>query len=312
VIGAPMRPWFGARSPSCPRPTPRARHPILSPDRETCVRRAKGAALASRPNCSPPICAIRARCALAPNATSSLPNRSRGAFACCAADGASKPESNEVFASGLNEPFGIAFYPPGSDPQWCIRREHRIRDPLCVPRRRPQGARQARGDGARSSRCGRPCSAARPHYARHRFFRRMAGRCSSRSDATNDGEAWVNAMPPRSHAGKRRTSRRRLGRGHRSRGCARLRSGRKEIGACSPPGCGTASGSPCIRRRATSGARPTSATILATNRRPELRHARTRRRVLRLALVLFGPQRRSAHRGERPDLRDKVHRTRCA
>jgi glucose/arabinose dehydrogenase len=35
-----------------------------------------------------------------------------------AADGASKPESNEVFASGLNEPFGIAFYPPGPDPQW--------------------------------------------------------------------------------------------------------------------------------------------------------------------------------------------------
>jgi glucose/arabinose dehydrogenase len=35
-----------------------------------------------------------------------------------AADGASKPETNEVFASGLQEPFGIAFYPPGSDPQW--------------------------------------------------------------------------------------------------------------------------------------------------------------------------------------------------
>src|SRR6266446_1273983 len=35
-----------------------------------------------------------------------------------AADGAAKPSSNDVFASGLNEPFGIAFYPPGSDPQW--------------------------------------------------------------------------------------------------------------------------------------------------------------------------------------------------
>jgi glucose/arabinose dehydrogenase len=23
-----------------------------------------------------------------------------------------------VFATGLNEPYGIAFYPPGSDPQW--------------------------------------------------------------------------------------------------------------------------------------------------------------------------------------------------
>jgi glucose/arabinose dehydrogenase len=35
-----------------------------------------------------------------------------------AADGASAPETNEVFASGLQQPFGIAFYPPGSDPQW--------------------------------------------------------------------------------------------------------------------------------------------------------------------------------------------------
>jgi glucose/arabinose dehydrogenase len=35
-----------------------------------------------------------------------------------AADGAGKPELNEVFASGLDKPFGIAFYPPGPDPQY--------------------------------------------------------------------------------------------------------------------------------------------------------------------------------------------------
>jgi glucose/arabinose dehydrogenase len=35
-----------------------------------------------------------------------------------AADGAAKPSSNDVFASGLDQPFGIAFSPPGSDPQW--------------------------------------------------------------------------------------------------------------------------------------------------------------------------------------------------
>ena len=29
-----------------------------------------------------------------------------------------KPRQVEVFASGLNTPFGIAFYPPGPDPQW--------------------------------------------------------------------------------------------------------------------------------------------------------------------------------------------------
>ncbi len=32
------------------------------------------------------------------------------------ADG--KPEQMEVFAKGLKEPYGIAFYPPGPDPQW--------------------------------------------------------------------------------------------------------------------------------------------------------------------------------------------------
>jgi glucose/arabinose dehydrogenase len=30
----------------------------------------------------------------------------------------SKPEQTSVFATGLNRPFGIAFYPPGNNPQW--------------------------------------------------------------------------------------------------------------------------------------------------------------------------------------------------
>ncbi|HWK47184.1 MAG TPA: sorbosone dehydrogenase family protein [Stellaceae bacterium] len=35
-----------------------------------------------------------------------------------AADGAAAPERMEVFASGLNQPFGIAFYPSGPNPQY--------------------------------------------------------------------------------------------------------------------------------------------------------------------------------------------------
>jgi glucose/arabinose dehydrogenase len=35
-----------------------------------------------------------------------------------AADGASAPSQNEIFADGLTGPFGIAFYPAGPDPQW--------------------------------------------------------------------------------------------------------------------------------------------------------------------------------------------------
>jgi len=35
-----------------------------------------------------------------------------------AADGADSPFENQVFAAGLDRPFGIAFYPAGNDPQW--------------------------------------------------------------------------------------------------------------------------------------------------------------------------------------------------
>jgi glucose/arabinose dehydrogenase len=35
-----------------------------------------------------------------------------------AADGAVQASETAVFASGLNGPFGLAFYPPGPDPQW--------------------------------------------------------------------------------------------------------------------------------------------------------------------------------------------------
>ncbi|HEY6186037.1 MAG TPA: sorbosone dehydrogenase family protein [Pyrinomonadaceae bacterium] len=35
-----------------------------------------------------------------------------------AADGAGKPEANEIFAADLDRPFGIAFYPPGPNPQY--------------------------------------------------------------------------------------------------------------------------------------------------------------------------------------------------
>ncbi len=35
-----------------------------------------------------------------------------------AADGAARPSTNEIYASGLNGPFGIAFYPAGNDPKW--------------------------------------------------------------------------------------------------------------------------------------------------------------------------------------------------
>jgi glucose/arabinose dehydrogenase len=35
-----------------------------------------------------------------------------------APDGSSSASTNEIFASGLNRPFGIAFYPNGDNPRW--------------------------------------------------------------------------------------------------------------------------------------------------------------------------------------------------
>jgi glucose/arabinose dehydrogenase len=35
-----------------------------------------------------------------------------------AADGSTKPSANEIYASGLHQPFGIAFFPSGNNPQW--------------------------------------------------------------------------------------------------------------------------------------------------------------------------------------------------
>jgi glucose/arabinose dehydrogenase len=35
-----------------------------------------------------------------------------------ASESQAKPRENRIFAAGLDSPFGMAFYPPGSDPQW--------------------------------------------------------------------------------------------------------------------------------------------------------------------------------------------------
>ncbi len=33
-------------------------------------------------------------------------------------EGSAEPGEEAIFATGLNQPYGIAFYPPGADPQW--------------------------------------------------------------------------------------------------------------------------------------------------------------------------------------------------
>jgi glucose/arabinose dehydrogenase len=44
-----------------------------------------------------------------------------------AKDGAAAPDHTETFANGLDQPFGIAFYPPGPDPNWVyVAETHRV------------------------------------------------------------------------------------------------------------------------------------------------------------------------------------------
>jgi glucose/arabinose dehydrogenase len=105
-----------------------------------------------------------------------------------AADGAAKPSSNDVFASGLDQPFGIAFYPSGSDPQWIyvantgsvVRYPYRSGE--------PQGARQSRGDRARPSHA-RGRSVQRGHITRDIVFSKDGRQMFvSVGSASNDGE----------------------------------------------------------------------------------------------------------------------------
>ncbi len=75
------------------------------------------------------------------------PARSRS-FAASGPDG--RAAQVERFASGLNKPFGIAFYPPGNAPQWVYVAQHRLRRPLPLQERRSSGARPGRDGGLRS------------------------------------------------------------------------------------------------------------------------------------------------------------------
>ncbi len=75
------------------------------------------------------------------------------------------PEQVEVFASGLNQPYGIAFYPPGPNPQWVYVGRHQCGRALSLPEWRHESARR----GAAHCRCARR---RRTLDARHRILAR--------------------------------------------------------------------------------------------------------------------------------------------
>ena len=79
------------------------------------------------------------------------------------APGQTAPVRNEVFATGLDRPYGVAFYPPGPNPRYVYVGTHELGAALSLSKRRVQAVR--RGRDHRPSAGGR-----RPLDPRSRFF----------------------------------------------------------------------------------------------------------------------------------------------
>ena len=123
--------------------------------------------------CTQPGSINRASSARPPMAITSSPKAMPAISKCSAASAAiPSPQQVEVFASGLNRPYGIAFYPPGPNPQWVYIGEHGLRRAVSLPERRLEGARPG---GTPRATC--PSAAATGPAASN--SRRTARRCSS-------------------------------------------------------------------------------------------------------------------------------------
>ena len=122
--------------------------------------------------------------------------------------GADKAETTDIFASGLNRPFGIAFYPLGAEPAVGLRRQHRLDRPLPLQERRSQGERAAGNDRRRAA-ARRAAARRRPLDARHRVLARrqedvrrrriVHQRRRSRTNASRKGPRHDPRVQPRRH-----------------------------------------------------------------------------------------------------------------
>ena len=174
--------------------------------------------------------------------------------------GANKAATVSIFATGLSQPFGIAFYPPGPNPEWVYvaNTDSVVRFPY------RNGDLKARG--AAETVIPKLTQTRSDHWTRDILF-------------SPDGQAHVHLggfrlERRRGHAekdprrGARLAGRPCAGRGLGRRGGARRTcwSAIPTARACmsSPRASGTASGWPSVRGPTTSGARPTSATFRAT------------------------------------------------
>jgi glucose/arabinose dehydrogenase len=223
-----------------------------------------------------------------------------------AADGASTPETNEVFASGLQQPFGIAFYPPGSDPQWIYvaNTASVVRYPYRNGDLKPRGkaeviVRDLAGAGGRSVQRG--------HITRDIVFSRDGRKMFvSVGSASNDGEGM----------GKRDAAA--IARWEAAHGLGSAwgpETDRAAVLVFDPDGANRRVFATGLRNCVGLAVHPLTGDVwCSTNERDDLGDDLVPDFVTRVRDGAFygwpwyylGPNEEPRHRGERPDLKDKV------
>ena len=206
------------------------------------------------------------------------------------ADGDGKPETTETFTTdGLNQPFGLAFYPPGPRPAIPLCREHGRRDPFPVSQWRPESARPGRKT-QRGTLRRRALARRRTLDTRPRLLPRW------QENVCLDRLALERLRRPR--RSRSRPHLRVQPRRHRAKS---LRLGRAQRGRDQVP--------PRVQRALDERERTRRA-----RRRPRARlhQPRQARRLLRLALVLHREQSGPAPQREKARAREQSHRARRA
>ena len=158
----------------------------------------------------------------APNGDVFVAESDAGRIRVLRGDGGESARSS-IFASGLNYPFGIAFYPPGPNPQWVYVAENNCGGALPLSQRRCGGARAARDHRSRL------CRRRRPLDARHRLLQRRQAHVRLGRLRLERRQGHAQERHPMGwRPGTRRTRWARRGRRGAPRRRARVRSRRQE------------------------------------------------------------------------------------
>ncbi len=225
--------------------------------------------------------------------------------------GSAKPTDDEVFASGLHQPFGIAFYPLGPNPEWVyvansnglVRFRYKSGDLKATGQ--PESIVEQHSGGLIT---GRVTSCFRP--TARRLFLSVGSGSNVALDMFPEPHL---AMVPAPHIVKGLAGvdqdRIRSARRGTPRSVARpffpsilMARTRRQ----SPPGCATASGCTVIRARATCTAASTSAICWATTLPPDYLTRVPQGAFFGWPWYYIGSNEEPRLKGIRPDLKDQV------